>query len=171
MARRNEPETLTVTTTLVEHDSKSGTGKKGRWVLNLFEDEHGDTYQTFDRALASEAADLLDVEGVEIEYTEEENGDFTNFVIQAVTGPDSVTAKPKSRARSNGNGSSRSNGNGRGGRGNDADRQKVINRSAGLARAIETFAVAGTDPFEEEIALFELAIRYAEFIETGEVSA
>lgn len=156
-----------ITTVLVDHDSKSGNGKKGRWVLNLFEAENGDSFQTFDRAIASEALDLLDQE-VEIEYEEEQNGDFTNFVIQSITavgeGGSKRRTSRKSSSRTNGSRSS-SRSNGRSSGGSDTNKQTVINRSAALARAIESFAVASLDPVEEQAALFELANEYVAYIE------
>src|SRR3990167_7439492 len=134
------------TTVLVHHSTKAGTTAKGTWVLNTFKANDGTEYQTFDAALASQALALMG-QPVEIEFTPEERGNFVNNTIVGIAASTQTTpilqqtyTAPPTVAEI-----------------------KPVDRNAGIARAIETFGVAGVDPLENQDALFELADVYATY--------
>lgn len=143
-------------TTLQSHESKSGNGPRGPWTLNIFQTSSGLKVQTFDKAIASAALDLLG-ERVEMTYTEEKRGEFTNYTLTSISpapegaAEDSAPAGTKAAF--------------------DTAKQEVINRSAGLSRAIEAYATSGLEPLSDLEGVQELALRFAAFIETGEIVA
>ena len=132
----------TVTTTLVGHETKSGTNAKGTWVMNLFEDQNGAKYQTFEADIASQALSLLIGQRVDITFEEVQRGDFTNKIIQSIQASTQIPTEQPTSA---------------------SPQIEPVDRNAGIARAIETFGVAGVDPLENQDALFELADVYATY--------
>ena len=70
-------------TTLTGFDTNSGSSAKGPWTLTKFKAADGREYATFKGEIASKAAQLLN-QSVEIEYTEKQNGQYTNYTLEGV---------------------------------------------------------------------------------------
>lgn len=149
-------------TTLVKHDPKTFNGQNGEWTLHIFEDSNGTKFQTNKQQIANAAYALLGQQ-VKFPFEVEERGKWKNNVIGAapVAAP-GETPTPTSNPNSGGGRS--------GGRGGYTPKdQGVINRSAALARAIETVA-AGIVPVAELggfVGLTKLADSYVKYIETA----
>ena len=136
-------------TVLTGHESNSGVNAKGTWVLNSFTGQDGQKYKTFDNDIAAQAFSLMG-QTVSIEFEEKPARDprygpdkfITSIAASTQTTPilqQTYTAPPT------------------------VAEIKPVDRNAGIARAIETFGVAGVDPLENQDALFELADVYATY--------
>lgn len=141
-------------TTLVSHDQKSGTNKKGIWTLNKFTAADDRQYDTFDKEIASKALGLLG-QAVEVSYEERQNGDFTNYTLTDVGlhGNGAQAAAPVTVSRPAVD-----------------DRQTMIMRQSGLERAILSFAASNIDPVENQAELLELSDQYIDYFIGGRES-
>lgn len=147
----------TTRVTLTKHFQDSGESNGRAWTRNDFLTADGQRFKTFDADIATEAKRLLNQQ-VAIQYEIKENGQRVNWMIQEIT-PIGGAAPV---ARVEGHPTTPAD-----------DRQVQINRSAGLARAIEFCSVASI-PVVEELdsgGLFQLANTFARFFETGEFGA
>lgn len=138
------------TTVLTGHETKSGVNSKGTWMMNLFTAQDGEEYQTFNVAIASQALALMG-QTVDIAYEEQIRGNFTNKVITTITASAQSAPPPPTVAQTV-----------------VLTEIKPVDRNAGIARAIETFGVAGEDPLANQEELFELADIYARYGALGE---
>ena len=145
--------------TLTQHYQSRGTNSRGDWTRNDFKTDDGQKFQTFDFKLASRVKSLMG-QLIEIEYEPKENGQYVNFEIVDVTPLGGSSPAPAQQAQVQAVASTDS-------------RQEQINRSAGLARAIEFVSVSGESILEafDNGTLFELALTFARFFETGEIAA
>ena len=70
-------------TTLTEVRTKSGSSARGPWTMTIFKAADGREYTTFKGDLASKANALLN-QTVELEYSERQNGQYTNYDLEGV---------------------------------------------------------------------------------------
>ncbi len=152
----------TTQVTLTKHFQATGQRQNGdTWTRNDFKTADDLKFQTFDGTLASKAKSLLNVP-VTLTYEPKERGQFVNNEITDIE-PVTGEAPAPSPVAANGQPTAA----------HQDLKQDVINRSAGLARAIEFLSVAGEpvlDAFDNG-SLFELANTFARFFETGEYGA
>lgn len=81
-------------TSLTGVRTKSGNSAKGAWTLSIFSAADGREYSTFEGALASKANSLLN-QPLELEYSEKQNGQFTNYTLEGVGVTTQVVAETK----------------------------------------------------------------------------
>ena len=153
--------------TLTKHYTDSGTNDRGSWTRNDFVAEDGTTrFKTFDGDVASKAKALLGVPCV-VTYDLKERGQYVDNILKDIAPAPGVTQQDVTQAQAQTAAATTERGE------REKAKQEVINRSAGLARAIEFCSVSGESvalAFDNG-SLFELANTFARFIETGEFSA
>lgn len=84
----------TVTTITGVKDRKSGTSARGPWTLTIFSAADGREYSTLKGDVAS-AAEALVGQLATVEYSERQNGQFTNYSLEGISAaPEGATASP-----------------------------------------------------------------------------
>lgn len=147
-------------TTLTKHYQETGVRNNKPWTRNDFKDDQGVKFATFDAALASKALSLIDVPSVILHDDPNpkypDSFTFTGIEAQPQLFPTNGNADPEAQQAADP------------GYFPPSLQIKPVDRNAGLARAIETFATAGVDPLEKQAELFELAEIYAAFGALGQ---
>lgn len=153
---------MQVQTTLVSHETKSGTSQKGPWTRHIFTDAANVKFQTFDQNVANIAYGLLN-QPVVVTYEIRQNGSYQNNDITSVApaGAASVpmaAAAPVAQAAPAAVAPQVS----------DAERAREIRimRQSGLRLAIETVAARITG-VEDINALFRLSETYVKYFAGG----
>lgn len=151
---------MVTTVTITKHFQANGNSNGRAWTRNDFRTDDGGKFQTYDGDVASQVKALMN-QPVEIEYTVKENGQYVNNEIVSVRALNGAAPTP-APVQANGQPTTPAD-----------DRQVMINRSAGLARAIEFCSVAGISVAEEldSGGLFMLSDTFARYFETGEFGA
>lgn len=149
----------TTQVTLTKHFQENGESNGKAWTRNDFKTADGTRYSTFDGDLASQAKGLLN-KPINLEYEIKERGQYVNNTILSIS---PISGVAETTFQSNGSQPTTP----------QADRQEQINRSAGLARAIEFVSVSGESILEayDNGSLFLLALTFAGFFETGDYGA
>jgi hypothetical protein len=125
-------------TTLTEVRIKSGSSARGPWTMSIFKAADGREYTTFKGDLASKANALLN-QTVELEFSESQNGQYTNYDLEdvAATAGPTVADAVRVQAPPVVNGSAK----------NDQYRTKEqIMRTDALNAALTLFGIIGLDP-------------------------
>lgn len=148
---------MKTTVTLTQHYKNPGSTNGRDWIRHDFKTDDGQKFQTFDGDLASQVVAYLN-QPVELEYQPQERGQYVNNEIKSVA-PLSNGAAPAAVTTAYTTPPAAYD-----------DLQTQINRSAGLARAIEFTGVSGESILEafDNGSLFELALTFAQFCQTGE---
>jgi hypothetical protein len=158
----------TETVVFVGHEVKSGMGQRGPWTLNLFTDQQGRSFQTFDGPTASMALGLLN-QPISVTFEAKQNGQFTNYEIKgilpaqggvavpvaAAPAPAAVQAAPPAQAAPPSQGVT------------GAEKDARISRAASLDRALTAFGISQEDPLANLEDLYALANEFFDYITTG----
>jgi hypothetical protein len=134
---------LKTNTTLSFHDTKNGSNDRGGWTLTIFKGGDNREYTTFDGTLASKIQGL-DGQLLEVEYTEKENGKFTNYTVNGVSPATEGAAPAPVVAATNGKSPA------------EFRTPLQIQRVEGYKIAFDTYSVLGLDPVQSLNEVFQL---------------
>lgn len=76
---------MQVSTVLVSHDPQQKNTSRGPSTLHIFKDQQGNEYTTWKTEIANVAFGLLN-QPVVVDFTEKQNGQYTNRVLDGVVG-------------------------------------------------------------------------------------
>lgn len=158
---------LKVITTLTRaFDPQSGVGANGQpWTRSDFEAANGMKFSTFKGDIASVAAALLN-QTAEIEYTEKQNGQYTNRTLLGITprpefgGAQVTHSAPATALHSPPSTHTASSSI-------SPDRELRIMRQSALDRALTAFGIEGLNPIQDSDALFQLADEFIDYFNNG----